>query len=199
MPRIPPPPPPGGNKPPQQPRLQAPPPPNTPGHRSAPPPPPSRGTSSPDSKEGRGEGALTALKAYKHWVAHCFSVLTLFPLILDDLENRFQFSIDLPSPEMWKAGPKTYPSQNALNRTRSGGGGGAGMFLLHPLLLRLCNHSNYEWLSGTTVILKFPYYMLWCILLVFATTLPWVILYIFFFLFVLGRASCKPICSILYI
>ena len=42
----------------------------------------------------------------------------------DDFEKRFQFNMDIPSPSMWKAGPKTYPSQYAWNRNRSGGGRG---------------------------------------------------------------------------
>ena len=41
----------------------------------------------------------------------------------DDLENRFVFSSDIPFPDPWKAGPKTYPSHNTQNRSKGGGGG----------------------------------------------------------------------------
>ena len=29
-----------------------------------------------------------------------------------EFESRFNFSDNLPEPEMWRPGPKTYPSQN---------------------------------------------------------------------------------------
>ena len=146
MPRIPPPPPPGGNKPLQQPRLQAPPPPSTPG-RAAPPPPPARNAASPDSKRGRGVGRgrereTERLKACKHCISLSCHLLSLFS---DDLENRFQFNMDLPPPDMWKAGPKTYPSQNTQNRTRTGGGGSGGMsvhlkiLFNRRILLKFCD------------------------------------------------------------
>ena len=36
--------------------------------------------------------------------------------LADDLENRFSFQTRLPAPEMWKAGPKTYPSMSAQSK-----------------------------------------------------------------------------------
>ena len=44
--------------------------------------------------------------------------LVFFP-ISESWENRFQFRNDLPPPEVWRPGPKTYPSQTAANRSKS--------------------------------------------------------------------------------
>ena len=38
---------------------------------------------------------------------------------VDDLENRFPFNRDLPPPDMWRPGPKTYPSQTAKTKSES--------------------------------------------------------------------------------
>jgi len=41
-------------------------------------------------------------------------------LFTDEFENRFRFHEDLPPAEIWKPGPKTYPSQNVQNKSRTG-------------------------------------------------------------------------------
>ena len=108
MPRsAPPPPPPSVGSRGPAPRINPPPPPSRAappiGNKSA-PPPPTRSSESSDSK----------LRVQLHVV---FTYLLC--LISDDFENRFRFRNDFSAPEMWRAGPKTYPSQAAANKAKS--------------------------------------------------------------------------------
>ena len=140
MPRVPPPPPPsrGGVGPPAR-LLNAPPPPprdgaSSPGpvSRSAPPPPiPER---SPRYADGESLSLslslclsvclfvyLSASVCQFVCLPACLPALLFVPTSIsiypsEDLENRFQFKTRLPSPEMWRHGPKTYPSQNTQSR-----------------------------------------------------------------------------------
>ena len=79
--------------------------------------------------------------------------------------------MDLPPPDMWKAGPKTYPSANAQNRTRTGGGGG-GMCvaIVYPTKLSVhiytidCEIFAVKKISSTTFIFYVTYidlYLFW--------------------------------------
>ena len=42
---------------------------------------------------------------------YCYLLYCIF-LFCIDLESRFQFSDNIPEPEQWVPGPKTYPSKN---------------------------------------------------------------------------------------
>lgn len=39
----------------------------------------------------------------------------------DDFASRFQFNNSIPPPEIWKPGPKTYPSTQAQTKQKAGG------------------------------------------------------------------------------
>ena len=42
------------------------------------------------------------------------SLLPDFAHFLEYFESRFNFDENLPEPEVWKPGPKIYPSQNVM-------------------------------------------------------------------------------------
>ena len=144
IPRTRPPPPPTRGAP-AVPRIHAPPPPprEAPGGgggRNVPPPPPSRNVTSSDGEichVNTCKCSVVSLSLCLSLPSHLPSSLfhpslSLLsppppPSLTDTFENRFQFSSDLPPPEPWKHGPKTYPSSNYANRGSHGARLGAGM------------------------------------------------------------------------
>ena len=68
----------------------------------------------------------------RFWYNKCGDHSTVFVVSTEDFDSRFQFNNAIPPPEIWKAGPKTYPSMAAQNRQRGGGGGGGGEIHVVP-------------------------------------------------------------------